>query len=75
MKKNLNLRENYRPCAAKASALFFVLAGLVIIDPMYQFSLESYIELFKESIRKSKDKNPIWENIADRIVMLDKFHM
>ena len=39
-------RENYRPCANRASILYFLLADLVRVDPMYQFSLESYQVLF-----------------------------
>lgn len=69
------LRENYRPCATKASVLYFVLANLNYVDPMYQFSLESYVELFKDSIIKSKEKNVVWDSIPERIGHLDKYHM
>ena len=69
------LRENYRPCATKASVLYFVLANLNYVDPMYQFSLESYVELFKDSISKSKEKTAVWDSIPERIGNLDKFHM
>lgn len=68
-------REEYRPCATRASVLFFVLANLYNIDPMYQFSLQTYIELFQDSIRKSKERNPVWDSTNERIVQLDKFHM
>lgn len=43
----------YKPCAERASLLYFILIELVAIDPMYQFSLESYTELFLISIAKS----------------------
>ena len=43
----------YKPCAERASLLYFILIELVAIDPMYQFSLESYAELFLISIAKS----------------------
>lgn len=45
--------EAYRPCANRASTLYFVLKNLAVIDPMYQFSLEAYVELFLQSIAKS----------------------
>ena len=69
------MREDYRPCATKASVLYFVLASLSYVDPMYQFSLESYLELFSESILKSKEKFPVWDGIRERIGQLDKYHM
>jgi len=40
-------REVYRACGRKASVLFFVLADLCKIDPMYQFSLDWYLNLFE----------------------------
>jgi dynein heavy chain len=43
----------YKPCAERASLLYFILIELVAIDPMYQFSLESYVEIFLISIAKS----------------------
>ena len=55
MKRIDDTRETYRPCGREASILFFVLNDLAKIDPMYQFSLEWYKELFRNSIEKSKD--------------------
>lgn len=43
----------YKPCAERAALLYFILIELVSIDPMYQFSLEAYTELFLISIEKS----------------------
>lgn len=36
-------REHYRPAAARASLLYFILNELFKINPMYQFSLKVYI--------------------------------
>ena len=47
-------REGYRSCAQRASILFFVLNDMSQIDPMYQFSLDAYIDLFNMSIDKSQ---------------------
>lgn len=62
--------QAYRPCAQRASILFFVLNDLSRIDPMYQFSLESYVQLFNLSIEKS----PKSIQREDRILNLNDYH-
>ena len=63
-------RDAYRPSAKRASILFFVMTDLGRIDPMYQFSLEAYIELFVLSIDKSqKGFKP-----EERIQYLNEYH-
>ncbi|XP_060775597.1 dynein axonemal heavy chain 2 [Neoarius graeffei] len=57
-------REGYRPCAQRASILFFVLNDMGRIDPMYQFSLDAYIDLFNLSIEKSQSSHKLEERIA-----------
>ncbi|XP_062072422.1 dynein axonemal heavy chain 2 isoform X1 [Lepus europaeus] len=63
-------REAYRPCAQRASVLFFVLNDMGHIDPMYQFSLDAYISLFVLSIDKSHRSN----KLEDRIDYLNDYH-
>ncbi|XP_016879708.1 dynein axonemal heavy chain 2 isoform X7 [Homo sapiens] len=63
-------REAYRPCAQRASILFFVLNDMGCIDPMYQFSLDAYISLFILSIDKSHRSN----KLEDRIDYLNDYH-
>nr|CAD7438227.1 unnamed protein product [Timema bartmani] len=63
-------REGYRPSAQRASILFFVLNDMSQIDPMYQFSLDSYISLFIISTEKSQ-RSAILE---ERIVFLNEYH-
>ncbi|XP_075307002.1 dynein axonemal heavy chain 2 [Odontesthes bonariensis] len=58
-------REAYRPCAQRASILFFILNDMGCIDPMYQFSLDAYINLFILSIEKSKHSYKLEERIAN----------
>ncbi|KAK3095642.1 hypothetical protein FSP39_017066 [Pinctada imbricata] len=58
-------REGYRPSAQRASILFFVLNDMGRIDPMYQFSLDAYIELFLMSIDKSQRSSKLDERIAN----------
>lgn len=62
--------QAYRPCAQRASILFFVLNDMGRIDPMYQFSLDAYISLFNLSIEKS-DRNP---KLEERITNLNDYH-
>lgn len=51
LKKVDDTREVYRNCGRKASILYFVLNDLNKIDPMYQFSLDWYKQLFDRSIK------------------------
>ncbi|GAB5364245.1 hypothetical protein AAMO2058_000953100 [Amorphochlora amoebiformis] len=53
-KKINESRNQYRLAAVRASVLFFVLNDLAKIDPMYEFSLQWYNDLFKASIDDSK---------------------
>lgn len=46
MKRIDDTREILRPCGKKAAVLFFVLNDLAMINPMYQFSLDWYKDLF-----------------------------
>lgn len=64
------LLQAYRPCAQRASVLFFVLNDMGRIDPMYQFSLDAYIGLFILSIDKSHRSN----KLEDRIDYLNEYH-
>ncbi|CAM9353814.1 unnamed protein product [Bubo scandiacus] len=46
-------REGYRPIAKHSSVLFFSIADLANIDPMYQYSLKWFVNLFINSINDS----------------------
>ena len=41
------LRELYRPAAARASLLFFIIGDLRQLNPIYQFSLKAFIGVFQ----------------------------
>uniref|UniRef100_W5N7B2 Dynein axonemal heavy chain 2 n=1 Tax=Lepisosteus oculatus TaxID=7918 RepID=W5N7B2_LEPOC len=69
-KKIDTAREAYRPCAQRASILFFVLNDMGRIDPMYQFSLDAYIDLFNLSIEKSQRS----AKLEERINNLNDYH-
>ena len=63
-------RESYRPCAVRSSILYFVVSDLVMIDPMYQFSLDSYFELYNISIDKSTKS----DDLEERMKNLNTYH-
>lgn len=47
-------RELYRPVAIRGSILYFVIADLANIDPMYQYSLEFFQKLFNRRLDVSE---------------------
>ncbi|KXS19215.1 hypothetical protein M427DRAFT_507867 [Gonapodya prolifera JEL478] len=63
-------RDAYRPCAQRASILYFVLVDMASIDNMYQFSIDWYVDMFERSINKSKKS----EDILERLKSLNDYH-
>ncbi len=63
-------RESYRPSAFRAAILYFVLIDLSMVDPMYQFSLDSYVALFLGSITRSTKS----DKIEERLKNLNEYH-
>ncbi|KAH0505566.1 Dynein heavy chain 6, axonemal [Microtus ochrogaster] len=47
-------REKYRPVATRGSVMYFVIASLSEIDPMYQYSLKYFKQLFNTTIETSE---------------------
>eukprot|EP01138_Halocafeteria_seosinensis_P015539 gb/GECG01015857.1/.p1 GENE.gb/GECG01015857.1/~~gb/GECG01015857.1/.p1 ORF type:complete len:1604 (+),score=253.95 gb/GECG01015857.1/:1-4812(+) len=52
-------RAAYEPVAVHASTLFFAIADLGVLDPMYQYSMVWFSNLFINSIRNSKKTDRI----------------
>ena len=50
-KKIEETRASYKPVADEASVLFFCTADMGSIDPMYQYSLEWFVNIFLSSMR------------------------
>jgi dynein heavy chain len=51
--KNISLaREKYRPVASRGSVLYFVVAQLAELDPMYQYSLKYFSQVCLVSSQK-----------------------
>lgn len=66
-------RNSYRSIAERGSILFFVISDIANIDPMYQYSLQYIIKLFKQAIVQTtvaakEDRRPaINNNITENI--------
>mmetsp|Transcript_64893 Transcript_64893/g.119431 ORF Transcript_64893/g.119431 Transcript_64893/m.119431 type:complete len:4522 (+) Transcript_64893:77-13642(+) len=67
-------RENYRPAGFRSAVLYFVLNDLVTIDPMYQFALDAYTQLYIQSIETSAGKKISVGSVEERIDDLNQYH-
>merc|ERR1711871_1147321 len=63
--KIARVRQGYMPVAFQAAQLFFCIADLATIDPMYQYSLDWYIALFVMSIEKAKESKKLEERLQN----------
>ena len=54
-------RMGYKPIAQHSSVLFFSIADLANIEPMYQYSLPWFINLFVNSIDNSEKSDVLEE--------------
>jgi dynein heavy chain len=63
-------RELYRPAAFQGSILYFCIANLAEVDPMYQYSLQWYTSLFVYSINNSEKV----EDVQERLKILNDYH-
>ena len=59
-------REAYRPVATRGSILYFVVADFAVVDPMYQFSLQYFKQVFSPTV-KSRAKS---DNLDERLQTL-----
>ncbi|XP_033740540.1 dynein heavy chain 3, axonemal-like isoform X1 [Pecten maximus] len=56
-------RNGYKPVAVHSSILFFCISDLANIEPMYQYSLTWFINLYIQSIINSSPSNELDERI------------
>lgn len=57
-------RENYRVVARRGSILYFVVADLANIDPMYQYSLDFFTKLFVMRLEKSEKSTDLDQRLS-----------
>ncbi|CUG87356.1 dynein heavy chain, putative [Bodo saltans] len=62
-------REGYRPIAYHSSILYFCCATLANVDPMYQYSLQWFVQLFISGIEAAERS----EDLAERLESLKNF--
>ncbi|XP_072318696.1 dynein axonemal heavy chain 6 [Eucyclogobius newberryi] len=62
-------REGYRPVATRGSVLYFVVASLSEIDPMYQFSLKYFKQVFVTTIETSEQSSVLEKRLQ---ILLDQ---
>ncbi|BFZ17590.1 hypothetical protein BsWGS_20629 [Bradybaena similaris] len=61
-------RNGYRPVAVHSSILFFCISDMANIEPMYQYSLTWFINLYLQSIINSTPS----DHLQDRIINLNE---
>ncbi|XP_048221904.1 LOW QUALITY PROTEIN: dynein axonemal heavy chain 9 [Perognathus longimembris pacificus] len=60
-------REHYRPAAARASLLYFIMNDLSKIHPMYQFSLKAFSIIFQKAVERATPNENVKERVANLI--------
>ncbi|XP_016787856.1 dynein axonemal heavy chain 9 isoform X5 [Pan troglodytes] len=60
-------REHYRPAAARASLLYFIMNDLSKIHPMYQFSLKAFSIIFQKAVERAAPDESLRERVANLI--------
>ncbi|CAH1986862.1 unnamed protein product [Acanthoscelides obtectus] len=63
-------REYYRPAAARASLLYFILNDLNMINPIYQFSLKAFSVVFQKAIAKADPAETVAERVNNLIACI-----
>ena len=61
------IRESYKSVAYRSSILFFSIAAMANIDPMYQFSLAWYQSLFEKAIEQAEPSKKLEERLKNII--------
>ncbi|XP_077869744.1 dynein beta chain, ciliary-like [Saccoglossus kowalevskii] len=60
-------RELYRPAAARASLIYFILNDLNKINPIYQFSLKAFSVVFAKAIERAEPAEEVKERVNNLI--------
>ena len=73
MKQIDNIREQFVPVAVRVSRLFFVLADLMNVDPMYQYSLKFFCMIYERALDKADGKIDKGDRNARKYFFIKKF--
>ncbi|XP_014887254.1 dynein axonemal heavy chain 9 isoform X4 [Poecilia latipinna] len=60
-------RDHYRPAAARASLLYFIMNDLNKIHPMYQFSLKAFGVVFQKAVLKADPDETLRQRVSNLI--------
>uniref|UniRef100_A0A182TQL6 AAA+ ATPase domain-containing protein n=1 Tax=Anopheles melas TaxID=34690 RepID=A0A182TQL6_9DIPT len=66
------LRNGYRLAAQRGAILYFVLSDMAAVNAMYQYSLNSYLEVFSFSLRKAVPDNTLSKRLDNIIQTLTR---
>uniref|UniRef100_A0A182T3H2 Uncharacterized protein n=1 Tax=Anopheles maculatus TaxID=74869 RepID=A0A182T3H2_9DIPT len=66
------LRNGYRLAAQRGAILYFVLSDMAAVNAMYQYSLNSYLEVFSYSLRKAVPDNVLSKRLDNIINTLTR---
>lgn len=64
-------RMGYTPIAVHSAVLFFSIADLANIEPMYQYSLPWFINLFVNSIDSSESSDDLEKRLVYYYIQID----
>ncbi|CAG9332270.1 unnamed protein product [Blepharisma stoltei] len=68
IQKHINdTRKNYKSIATRVSQLFFCIADLCVIEPMYQYSLEWYERIYSLAISEAEKNSIVQERVKNLI--------
>ena len=73
MKQIDSIREHFSPVARRVARLFFVLADLMNIDPMYQYSLKFFCMIYERALDKAEGKVEKNDKNQRRTFFIKKF--
>jgi dynein heavy chain len=67
------MRQQYKPAATRGSIIYFVVADLARMDPMYQYSLAYFVRLFNVCIDESEKAEDIDTRLSNLMSYLTQF--
>ena len=66
-----NIRNGYRPAARRGAVLFFVLLDMSLVNNMYQFALNAYLDVFDMSLKKSLPDAVLARRLQNLVLLRD----
>eukprot|EP00798_Chlamydomonas_sp_ICE-L_P010614 gene10614-12287_t len=72
-KKINEAREVYRPVPVRGSLLYFVIADLAAVDPMYQYSLSFFTKLFNDCVDTAAPSSDLPTRLTNLMDFITEF--